>query len=299
MAGINRLVTENPKLRKIAIPAYRLYARAALFYPPPRVLATSMPKAGTHLLSSLLANFPRMMFSGRHHAFRNFYVTEDATERAGTAGSHVIDWTKVETALASVNQGQYMTAHFSPVPELMALLEKLDYRTLVILRDPRDVVVSSSFYLAHLSRHFLNERFTSELTSNDDRLMAAIKGLPAVEGARGLPSVGSRIERYKRWIGQPHACITRFEKLVGPNGGGSAEEQRQEIMSIAAHINRPLKAQEADALAARTWSPRSSTFRRGVIGDWRNHFSDRHKDAFKEVAGEGLIELGYESDHDW
>jgi hypothetical protein len=299
MAGINRLVTENPKLRKIAIPAYRLYARAAFFYPPPRVLATSMPKAGTHLLSSLLANFPRMMFSGRHHAFRNFYVAEGASERNGSPDTRAIDWARVESALASVNKGQYMTAHFSPMPELIALLEKLDYRTLVILRDPRDVVVSSSFYLAHLRRHFLNERFTSELTSKDERLMAVIKGLPAPEGGRGLPSVGSRIERYKRWIGQPNACVTRFERLVGPNGGGSAEDQRQEIMAIAAHINRPLDPLGADGLAAKTWSARSSTFRKGAIGDWRNHFTDQHKDAFKEVAGAGLIELGYESDYDW
>src|SRR5680860_578820 len=288
MAGMNRLVTENPKLRKVAIPAYRLYARVAFFYPPPRVLATSMPKAGTHLLSALLANFPRMMFSGRHHAFRNFYVADkipewDADEPA------TIDWTRVERALASVNNGQYMTAHFSPMPELIALLEKLDFRTLVILRDPRDVVVSSSFYLAHLRRHFLNERFTKELTSKDDRLMAAITGLPATDSSRGLPSVGSRIERYKRWFDQPNAKVTRFERLIGPNGGGSEEEQRQEILTIADHIKRPVSPEGADDLARRTWSTKSSTFRKGTIGDWRNHFTDRHKDAFKEVAGSGLI----------
>ena len=198
-----------------------------------------------------------------------------------------------------MNNGQYLTAHFFPKPELVTLLEKLEYRTLVILRDPRDVAVSSSFYLAHLHRHFLNERFTSELTSKDDRLMAVIRGLPATETSRGLPSVGSRIERYKGWIGQPSAYLTRFEGLVGPNGGGSAEKQRREIMAIATHIRRPLNSEEADSLALKTWSTRSSTFRKGAIGDWQNHFTDQHKEAFKEVAGSGLIELGYESDYDW
>jgi len=299
MVGIRRLVTENTSLRKFAIPAYRFYARTIFYYPPPRVLATSMPKAGTHLLSSLLANFPRMMFSGRHHAFRNFYVAAHNGRGEVSSDDGEIEWVRVERALASVNNGQYMTAHFSPKPELVALLEKLDYRTLVILRDPRDVAVSSSFYLAHLRRHFLNERFTNELTSKDDRLMAVITGLPDTEVSRGLPSVGNRIDRYKHWIGQPTAYLTRFEKLVGPNGGGSAEEQRQEIMSIAAHINRALNMQEAESLAIKTWSTRSSTFRKGAIGDWRNHFTNRHKDAFKESAGAALIELGYENDYDW
>jgi hypothetical protein len=299
MAGIARLVTENEILRKVAIPAYKLYARATFYYPPPRVLATSMPKAGTHLLSSLLANFPRMMFSGHHHAFRNFYVTHSGGDGEASSDKGDIDWGKVEKALASVNKGQYMTAHFSPKSELVAILKKLEYKTLVILRDPRDVAVSSSFYLAHLRRHFLNERFTSELTSKDDRLMAVITGLPDTVTRRGLPSVGNRIERYKQWIGQPTAYLTRFERLVGPNGGGSAEEQRREIMSIGAHINRPLNLQEAESLAIKTWSNRSSTFRKGAIGDWRNHFTEQHKDAFKEVAGSGLIELGYENDYDW
>ena len=49
----------------------------------------------------------------------------------------------------------------------------------------------------------------------------------------------------------------------------------------------------------RTWSQDSSTFRKGTIGDWRNHFTEEHKAAFKEVAEAELIKLGYEKDYDW
>jgi hypothetical protein len=72
MAGIARTITESEHLRKVAFPAYRAYARAMVFYSGPRVLAVSVPKAGTHLLSNLLTNFPRLMFSGRHYALRQF-----------------------------------------------------------------------------------------------------------------------------------------------------------------------------------------------------------------------------------
>jgi len=40
----------------------------------------------------------------------------------------------------------------------------------------------------------------------------------------------------------------------------------------------------------------SATLRRGVIGDWQNHFTDEHRVAFTEVAGRQLVELGYEAD---
>lgn len=297
MAGLARLVTESRRLRAVAIPAYRLYARAMVFNPGPRVLATSMPKAGTHLLSSLLGNFPRLMFSGRHHAMRNF-KTPDSPDR-GPHQPRQIEWDEVRKALAAVNKGQYMTAHFAPSPELSDLLAELGYRTVAILRDPRDVVVSSTFYLSHLERHFLHRRFTTELTSFGDRLMAVIRGLPPDNSGRGLPSVGRRIQRYMGWAEEPSTYLCRFERLVGPNGGGSEADQIAEIEAVGAHIGRPLGVGDAAQLAAKTWSTSSTTFRKGAIGDWRNHFEERHVLAFKEVAGEGLIELGYEGDCDW
>ena len=43
----------------------------------------------------------------------------------------------------------------------------------------------------------------------------------------------------------------------------------------------------------------SSFFRKGVVGDWRNVFTERDKYVFKEEAGDLLIKLGYEEDSDW
>ena len=38
----------------------------------------------------------------------------------------------------------------------------------------------------------------------------------------------------------------------------------------------------------------TSIFRIGIIGKWYDHFSDEHKQAFKDVTGDLLTELGYE-----
>ena len=42
-----------------------------------------------------------------------------------------------------------------------------------------------------------------------------------------------------------------------------------------------------------------SFFRKGIIGDWRNHFSQQNVDTFKEIAGDLLIAAGYEKDDHW
>lgn len=39
--------------------------------------------------------------------------------------------------------------------------------------------------------------------------------------------------------------------------------------------------------------------RKGIAGDWRNYFSERNVSDFKAVAGDALIDLGYERDQKW
>ncbi|MCB9897023.1 MAG: sulfotransferase domain-containing protein [Planctomycetes bacterium] len=42
-----------------------------------------------------------------------------------------------------------------------------------------------------------------------------------------------------------------------------------------------------------------SHYRKGVAGDWKNHFEPEHVAAFKERQGALLVQLGYEDDLDW
>lgn len=298
MGALAKTVTESEALRKVAIPAYRMYARAMVFNRGPRVLANSMPKTGTHLVAALLKNLPHMLFSGRHHTLPQFELpgAPRATERRGV---WKVDWDRLERSLAAVNHGQYMTAHFAPAPELLAMLEKLEYRNIIIMRDPRDAAVSSAFYITRLKRHFLHERYNTEFHAPGERIMASITGLPPTDRYRGLGSIGSRAGRYRQWFDVPNTYGCRFEDLIGPSGGGDAVKQLEVVTAIARHVDREVSDDEAQRLAHRTWSQASSTFRKGTIGDWRNHFTEEHKKAFKEVAGVELIKLGYEKDYDW
>ncbi|NEP84762.1 MAG: sulfotransferase domain-containing protein [Okeania sp. SIO3B3] len=39
--------------------------------------------------------------------------------------------------------------------------------------------------------------------------------------------------------------------------------------------------------------------RKGIAGDWKNYFTDKVKQSFKEKFGDVLIETGYETDMRW
>jgi hypothetical protein len=43
----------------------------------------------------------------------------------------------------------------------------------------------------------------------------------------------------------------------------------------------------------------SSFFRKGVAGDWRSVFTERDRELYKRLAGERLIEVGYENSRNW
>jgi restriction endonuclease Mrr len=42
-----------------------------------------------------------------------------------------------------------------------------------------------------------------------------------------------------------------------------------------------------------------SHYRKGVAGDWINHFTRQHAEAFEASFGDLLTRLGYEEDSDW
>ena len=103
---------------------------------------------------------------------------------------------------------------------------------------------------------------------------------------------------YLNWMNQPFVYTTYFEKLVGAKGGGSAEMQLEEIINIAKFLDINLSPKNAQLIADSLFGG-TGTFHEGQIGSWKKYFKPEHKNAFKQLAGNLLIELGYEQDFNW
>jgi hypothetical protein len=95
--------------------------------------------------------------------------------------------------------------------------------------------------------------------------------------------------RYEDLLERPHEEVAR---LAGFLGADASEKAVQQAVGSAS-FSKLSKGRE------RGQEDTSSFYRKGVAGDWANHFTERDKEIYKEEAGELLIRFGYERDLDW
>jgi hypothetical protein len=105
------------------------------------------------------------------------------------------------------------------------------------------------------------------------------------------------------WQNDPNTFSVRFEDLVTTELNGRNDRLRTIICRVL-HFLGVLKNDLSDfslsELPETEMDPKKSpTFRIGKRGVWRTEYKLEHVQAFKEIAGDLLIELGYEKDFEW
>lgn len=168
-------------------------------------------------------------------------------------------------------------------------------KAIFITRDPRDMVVS----LYYFAKKDIPSWNFNQL-SKSDCISLIIKGFsinPEKPPFKGRHPDIDRVFRSRfPWREVKTAYSTTFEKFIR-----SEKSREQEIKNIAEHLEMPLTKELltycVDTLIGYTNYPYN--FRKGIIGDWKNHFTEEHKELFKKIAGQLLIEEGYEKDLKW
>ena len=202
-----------------------------------------------------------------------------------------------------------------------------------VVRDPRDIAVSS--YFSHLYSHPTTSTWPALAEHR-----AKLQTLDKDEGLK-LEILSSRweFEHLYKWdytlpgmlelqmeklTQQPQAEYERVFRFLGllderADAGGS------DVLRLA--VNRAL--QRSRVLANARWRARQlplrrlrdiveanqftklaegrqpgqedvkSHYRKGVPGDWRNHFNEEHIALFKQQFNDLLVKLGYETDDAW
>ena len=165
-----------------------------------------------------------------------------------------------------------------------------------VYRDPRDMLVSHVFYATDMHPgHGMHKYYTEVLNSLEERLDAAIQGVDD-EGAE-LSNVKERYLNYLGWLNIPEALCLRFEDLV--------QDQETSFRRLLSYLEgRGMRLQVSqetaiEALRSSIAPHRSGTFRKGKPGSWKEYFTPQNKQIFKEIAGDLLIQMGYEKDLDW
>jgi microcompartment protein CcmL/EutN len=186
-------------------------------------------------------------------------------------------------------------------------------RVVHVIRDGRDVAISLMHFMwsraknegmiyplapEELRKREAYRRDPSSLKEEglltERRLTAIARGWNAeVEKAinDGPAILGERYTevRYEDLLQRPEKEVRR---LLGFLGADTSEEMIKECAEAA----------DFERLSQRKQGHEDSTsvrFRKGIMGDWQNYFTERDKHVFKEEAGELLVRLGYEKDLSW
>lgn len=265
------------------------------------IFFNSLPKSGTHLLSKALEGLPGINHSGSHlerKKIAEFVDPEVDYPTVGREDIHIPDDLKaIERLLKTIKTGEYLTSHMVFNPPMHELLIKMNFKTLLLLRDPRDVVLSWANFIAKEESHLLYPFFKNK--SLDYRITSGIRGIEKeITGTRRQPPIEELIRRHSKWKTDGDAFLVKFEDLIGEKGGGSKRKQRKVIKGLVKFLEmkceKSLIVNVCDNLFGGTY-----TFNKGVIGRWQETYTEEHKKIFKEKAGHLLIELGYEKNSRW
>jgi hypothetical protein len=158
------------------------------------------------------------------------------------------------------------------------------------------MLVSHVFYATQMhTGHGMHRYYTETLQTMEQRLNAAIQGVD--EPGAELSPIRSKYDGYLGWLEQPGVLCLRFEDLI--LGRAGALGRILDYLVQRGFVPRLPRQQEIAILEQAIAPKKSGTFRKGQPGNWREHFTAANKAVFKEQAGDLLIRLGYEKDHDW
>lgn len=158
-----------------------------------KIIVNSLPKSGTHLLERVLNNYPQVQFSGRHightkdssylwlrlelplKLFNSVRIPSKDELLMVTDVPRYTSKQKLKKELVSISNNEFLTAHLPYSDQASELLQKLNYKMLLMIRDPRDVAVSFVHYVKQHRKHPLYKDFKG--LSHSECLLAAINGI--------------------------------------------------------------------------------------------------------------------------
>ena len=252
----------------------------------PVLLGISFPKSGTHLLDQILLGFSKVApYAKRLHSFY--------AEYEGGSG-HKRSLEQALTWLASLHPGDVASAHLFARSEVIKRICSSAFIPYFIFRDPRDVVVSHVFYVTDMEARHVHHNYYQSLPDFNARLTVSILGRP--DANVEFPNIADRFAPYLGWLDQPSVLKIHFEDLI--------HERLATLNHIIDHFlaRVPLRTRREwflEALESSINPSHSPTFRSGKTGEWKKHFTGEHKRILKQIAGDLLVRLGYEKDHDW
>ena len=204
---------------------------------------------------------------------------------------------KLNRKIKALAPAELCGAHIFHTPEIKRIFEEINSVHFFIYRDPRDVAISEAHYLTHMNHWHRLSKYFRQLPSMEHQIKFSITGATGAHFPCYYPNIAQRFAHYNGWLKDPNTFSLRYEDLI------SDCKERIIRAIIEFYANKAESDIDIDthvAIALKNINPAAShTYRQGKAGGWKKAFTDEHKRIFKRLAGDLLIELGYEKNKDW
>lgn len=218
----------------------------------------------------------------------------------------------------------YPNAHYQYVKQLK------NVTGFHVIRDPRDLFVSA--YFSHLYSHPLenypwlqeHRRQLQEATKDEGLLLEMQYSSKTIKDMASWDYVDETIVHLKMedLTADPYPHFEKLFKFMGLFVDGISDETKLFIIRALRRSSREIgyplriynqklsKKDLSEILENNSFSKKSggrapgeedpkNHYRKGLAGDWKNHFNEEHIDYFVEHYNSILFQLGYETDPGW
>lgn len=240
-----------------------------------------------------------------------FYYVSEYPKSGGTWTARMLaDILRVpfpQNPLAPIAFSSVIQNHWTRHPRLR--------RVVYVHRDGRDVMTSFFFHRMRDVRMRVSPWWRKH-AKEYERLFG--RGYDPADSLRLLPRFiehefanprGSRVNwaaHVKSWWSgrdDPTVAFVSYERLLE----NAASELKPAVERVSGRKLADDHVQESvDRFSMRRQTgraagqeDRNSFIRKGVAGDWKNHFSREAAEIFNDLAGDALVLLGYEPDRNW
>ena len=252
----------------------------------PTVLGNAMPKSGSHLIIQVLQGLTHLG-PFVNPGFPPVNRTEDNTKLPDR---------DILANIQRMRSGDIGYGYIGSQKQFVDALTRPGRATVFVFRDPRDMIISHIFYATQMHEgHGIHRYYTETLNTMEERINAAIQGVD--EPGSELTDVRKRYDGYIGWLDQADVLSLRFEDLIQdrePTFG-----RLLDYLEKRGFTPRAPRYEAIETLKKAIVPKKSGTFRKGKPGNWQEHFTEANKFLFKEKAGDLLIYLGYENNHNW
>jgi len=256
-----------------------------------RFLITGVPKCGTSWVANIMSSVPGVHVEpegtkAKNELIRLLLRNADFAPEDREVRRCLRQFKRMVVKKACLS-GKNIIGDKTPA----VLPESVEYafpeaRVLFLYRDGRDFIVSDAFHnlrMGRISDNVNKEQFWEDAIRRRSLYWSSL--------------VLDVLPRYRDKLAEKLIEI-RYEDLIDPAIG------KGKVAEIFGHIGLPLQFLESaweDNQFERLSGGRvrgeedlKDFFRKGIAGDWKNHFTKKNHETFLELAGEGLQALNYE-----